>query len=114
MKQKSYIHSLNNYCQWLGIDDSNKLITKDLLTSTKAVNQVEDKIIEYITFLKNNNQSYNTIHVRLAAITHFYTINRVNLNKTYLSKFKPINRKVRNNDKAYTHTQIEKLLDSSF
>ncbi|MFZ0553817.1 MAG: site-specific integrase [Nitrososphaeraceae archaeon] len=97
----------------MGIDDSNKLITKDLLTSTKAVNQVEDKIIEYITFLKNNNQSYNTIHVRLAAITHFYTINRVNLNKTYLSKFKPINRKVRNNDKAYTHTQIEKLLDSA-
>lgn len=111
--KKSYIYSLDKYCQWLGVNDPNKLITKDLLTSTKAVNQVEDKIKEYITFLKNSNQSYNTIHVKLAAITHFYTINRVNLNKTYLSKFKPIKKKVRDNDKAYTRTQIEKLLDSA-
>jgi integrase len=111
--KKNYLYSLNNYCQWLGIADPNKLITKDLLTSTKAVNQVEDKIIEYITFLKNCNQSYNSINLRLAAITHFYTINRVNLNKTYISKFKPINKKVRNNDKAYTHKQIERLLDSA-
>lgn len=111
--KKSYLYSINNYCQWLGVDDPNKLITKDLINSPSAVHQVEDKLIEYITFLKNSNQSYNTIHVRLAAITHFYTINRVNINRTYISKFKPINRKVRNNDKAYTHKQIEKLLDSA-
>ena len=111
--KKSYVYSLKKYCQWLGIDDPNTLINKDIHTSTKAIAQVEDKIIEYITYLKNNNQSFNTIHVRNAAITHFYTINRINLNRTYISKFKPINRKVRNNDKAYTHKQIEKLLDSA-
>jgi site-specific recombinase XerD len=97
----------------VGVNDPNKLITKDLITSSSSVHKVEDKIIEYITFLTNSNQSYNTIHVRLAAITHFYTINRVNLNKSYISKFKPINRKVRNNDKSYTHKQIEKLLGSA-
>ncbi|MGH9978653.1 MAG: hypothetical protein ACRD8Z_22905, partial [Nitrososphaeraceae archaeon] len=103
--RKSYLYSISNYCQWLGVDDPNRLISKDLINSPSALHKVENKIIEYITFLKNSNQSYNTIHVRLAAITHFYTINRVDLNKTYISKFKPINRKVRNNDKAYTHKQ---------
>jgi hypothetical protein len=92
--KKSYLYSIHNYCQWVGVNDPNKLITEDLITSSSAIHKVEDKLIEYITFLRNSNQSYNTIHVRLAAITHFYTINRVNLNKSYIPKFKPINRKV--------------------
>jgi integrase len=113
--KKTYSKSLSEYCQWLGVQDPNNLVTKDLLTSTEAVNKIEDTIKEFIIFMNDElKRSYSSIHIRLAAITHFYTINRVNLNRTYLSKFKPVNRKVRNNnDKAYNHKQIEKLLESS-
>ena len=55
---------------------------------------------------------YSTIHSRLAAIYHFYTINRVRLNKDFIAKFKPANRRVRQ-DKAYSVEQIRRMYDNS-
>jgi integrase len=111
--KRMYQWSLNTYCKWLGIADPNQLITKDLLTSGEAVTQLEDQIIDFITYMKNErNLVYSTIHSRLAAIYHFYTINRVRLNKDFISKFKPANRRVRQ-DKAYSVEQIRKMYDRS-
>ncbi|MGH7483388.1 MAG: hypothetical protein ACRELV_14645 [Longimicrobiales bacterium] len=62
--------------------------------------------------MKDKKLSYSTIHIRLTAVTHFYIINRVNINRKYLANFKPIHRKVRDNDKAYNHVQIQKMFDS--
>lgn len=111
--KRMYLWSFNTYCKWLGIVDPNQLITKDLLTSGEAVNQLEDQIIDFITYMKNErNLVYSTIHSRLAAIYHFYTINRVRLNKDFIAKFKPANRRVRQ-DKAYSVGQIRKMYDNS-
>ena len=60
----------------------------------------------------NDSWVYSTIHSTLAAIYHFYTINRVRLNKDFISKFKPANRRVRQ-DKAYSVEQIRKMYDRS-
>ena len=111
--KRMYVWSLKTYCKWLGIADPNQLITKDLLTSGEAVNQLEDQIIDFITYMKNERKLvYSTIHSRLAAIYHFYTINRVRLNKDFIAKFKPANRRIRQ-DKAYSIEQIRKMYDRS-
>ena len=83
--KRMYVWSLNSYCEWLGIVDPNQLISKELLESGEVVNQLEDQIIDYIKYMKNERGLvYSTIHSRLAAIYHFYTINRVRLNKISL------------------------------
>jgi hypothetical protein len=51
--------------------------------------KIEDKIRDYITFLKMDKKlSSNTINVYVAAIAHFYSMNNVILNWKRLSKFK--------------------------
>lgn len=111
--KRMYVWSLKSYCKWLGIADPNQLITKEILTSGEAVNQLEDQIINFITYMKNErNLVYSTIHSRLAAIYHFYTINRVRINKDFIAKFKPANKRVRQ-DKAYSIEQIRRMHDNS-
>ena len=54
--KRMYQWSLNSYCKWLDIADPNQLITKELLVSGEAVNQLEDQIIDFITYMKNERQ----------------------------------------------------------
>ena len=51
--KRMYLWSLKTYCKWLGIADENQLITKELLASGEAVNQLEDQIIDFINYMKN-------------------------------------------------------------
>jgi integrase len=111
--QEKYTKELNYYLRYLGITDANTLIHDTLIDSPAEIRQVEDKLIEYIKYLDNVEKlSYSTISVRLAAILCFYTINRININRRYVSKFKPQNKKLRK-DNAYSHEQILHLLTSS-
>jgi integrase len=111
--REKYIQQIGYYIKYLGIKDPNTLITEDLTDSPKAVRKAEDKIIEYIKYLYNEEKlSYQTINLRVAAILSFYSINRINIDRKYVSKFKPVNRKIRKNDKAYTHKQILSVLNS--
>jgi integrase len=111
--REKYMQQIGYYIKYLGIKDPNTLITEDLTDSPKAVRKAEDKIIEYIKYLYNEEKlSYQTINLRVAAILSFYSINRVNIDRKYVSKFKPANRKIRKNDKAYTHDQILSILNS--
>jgi integrase len=111
--QEKYIKELNYYLKYLGITNANTLICDTLIDSPAEIRQVEDKLIEYIKYLANVEKlSYSTISVRLAAILCFYTINRININRRYVSKFKPQNKKLRK-DNAYSHEQILCLLNSS-
>ena len=110
--RRMYTWSLKSYCKWLGIADPNQLITRELLVSGKEVNQLEDQIIAFIKYMKNErNLIYSTIHSRLAAVYHFYTINRVRLNKDFIAKFKP-SAKRRRQDKAYSIDQIRCMYDT--
>ncbi|MGC1134458.1 MAG: hypothetical protein WA941_16640 [Nitrososphaeraceae archaeon] len=108
-----YVAELNYYLKYLGITDANTLIYDNLIDSPAEIRQAEDKLIEYIKYLVHEEKlSYSTTNVRLAAILCFYTINRININRKYVSKFKPQNKKMRK-DNAYSHKQILHLLNSS-
>ena len=95
----------------LGIADPNQLITRELLISGKEVHQLENQIIAFKYMKNERNLIYSTIHSRLATVYHFYTINRVRLNKDFIAKFKP-SAKRRRQDKAYSIDQIRRMYDT--
>lgn len=110
--QEKYIREVNDYLKWLKITDSNLRITEDLLDSPAAIREVEDRIIEYIKYLINTRKiGSSTIRISLFAIFYFYTINRVNLNRKYITKFAPAKKRL-HKDNSYTHEQILQLLNS--
>jgi integrase len=110
--QQKYKTELQYYLRDIGEKNANSLISEDLADSPSKIRQIEDRLIEYIAFLQDKGYSTATIQVRLAAVFHFYTINRINLNKKYVSKFCGKRRKVMS-DTAYTHSQIEIMLSTS-
>lgn len=110
--QKKYIRELNDYLKWLKITEPNLLITDDLLDSPAKIREVEDQIIEYVKFLINTRKLGSaTIHLSLFAIFNFYSINRINLDRKYVTKFAPARKKL-HKDRSYTHEQILQLLNS--
>lgn len=110
--QHKYIQEFGYYLKYLNLQDPDTLITEDLLDSPSKIRIVEDQIIQHLKYLRNKKLSYGTINVRLAAILRFYTINRVNINRKYISNFKPVNKRLRK-DRAYTHEQILALINSA-
>ena len=115
LTQQKYIQVFSYYLKWLGVgkNDANSLITETLLDSPAEVRKIEDQIIKYIKYMINNQKlAHATIELQLYAIFHFYSINRVNLNRNYISKFKPVKRRI-HKDLAYSHEQILHLLNST-
>jgi site-specific recombinase XerD len=110
--QQKYKTELQYYLRDIGKKTVNSLISEDLADSPSKIRQIEDRLIEYIGSLQDKGYSTATIQVRLAAVFHFYTINRINLNKKYVSKFCGKRKKVIS-DTAYTHSQIESMLSTS-
>ena len=60
---------------------------------------------------KEEQLAHSTVYNRIAAIFHFYTINRVNINKSYVSKFISQKKRVRK-DVAYTREQISQIINT--
>jgi integrase len=111
--QIKYKIEFGYYLKDLKIDDPNTLISPDLADSPRKIRQIEDQLIDYVAYLQKVKKYTNgTIYVRLAAIFHFYLINRININKRYVSKFVGPNKRARK-DQAYTHDQILTVLNSS-
>ena len=109
-----YKYEFNMYLDWLKVKDPDRLITPVLLDSPAEIRKVEDSLIKYLKYLNQVKKlSYNTTNVRMAAIFHFYTINRVHIDRKYISKFKPAHRKIRKGDLSYTHDQINTLVDKA-
>jgi integrase len=71
---------------------------------------IEQKIIEFLIDMKSKGKGYSTIHNYAAAVLAFYKINDAVLNVTKISKFIPVQKKVRK-DRAYTFEEIGKLLE---
>lgn len=106
-----YDDALRYYMKDMDVSEPNELIEVISVVGGET-KELEDNLIDYITYLdKEKHYSYSTIHNRLAAIYHFYTINRVNLNKSYVSKFMVPRKRVAN-DSAYTREQIQKILST--
>jgi integrase len=106
-KQK-YIKDIGYYLQFLKIKDPNSLITKRFYTP-QEIQKIEDKIISYITFLKKQGLSHNTIKGRKSAIEFFYVANRINLNWKHISGYIPRPTQTRQ-DIAYSIEDIQKML----
>jgi site-specific recombinase XerD len=101
MTRDKYSIYFNKYQEFIGFDD---------LFCGNNSRLIEQKIIEYLTHMKNKGKGYSTIHNYAASILAFYKINDVSLNITKINKFIPVVQKVRK-DRAYTHVEIAKLLE---
>ena len=71
---------------------------------------IEAKIIEYLIQLKKTDLSSAAISNYIVPIKSFYSINDVTLNIQKLGKFMPEYRRKRP-DRAYTHSEIQKMLE---
>ena len=65
----------------------------------KTKKAIEQKILEYIAYLKKQGASYQTISISIAPIKSFYAINDVVINTKKIGKFMPEYKKART-DKA--------------
>ncbi len=107
-KQK-YIKDIKYYLQFLKVKDPNLLIIKKFYTPQET-QKIEDKIVSYITFLKKQGLSHNTIKGRKSAIEFFYVANRINLNWKHISGYIPRPTQARQ-DIAYSIEDIQKMLN---
>ncbi|MGC1133439.1 MAG: hypothetical protein WA941_11485 [Nitrososphaeraceae archaeon] len=110
--KKVYTNALKLYLEYMDVKNANNLINQELIKSPAKIQEIENQLIDYISYLQKEKElSYATVHTRLSAVFHFYTINRVNLNKTYVSKFFQQKKKVMK-DVAYTREQIRQILST--
>ena len=97
--KKTYAFGLQKYFAFVGGEHKLPKATKD----------IENKIIEYIIYLKKEGMSYQGISNYIVPVKSFYAINDVTLNVKKIAKFMPENRKVKT-DRSYEHEEISKLL----
>jgi hypothetical protein len=83
--------------------------TDDLLTRLGDSKQIESRIIDFIVSNKDT-ESHSYRCLKLAALTAFYSINDIQLNRRKLGKF--VGEKVKViKDRAYTFEETHKMLD---
>ena len=72
---------------------------------------IESLIINHIRHLANNEKLAPTsIYVYICAIFHFFEMNDIVLNKRKITKFIPPNESSKEDDRAYTHEEIQHIL----
>ena len=98
--RQKYEFNVTNFLKFCNLEKHSELL---------KIN-AEEKIIDYIVHLRNQKLSSHTIHSKLTAIYHFYTMNDTLLTKVKINKYKGEFRKVRK-DRAYTREEIHKLVD---
>lgn len=81
----------------------------DLLAETDA-RIIEQQIINFIIKMTENGKHYSSLHNYVTAVLSFYKINDVVLNTNKISKFMPEQTRIKK-DRAYTHEEIERLLE---
>ena len=74
------------------------------------VDEVEEKLVDYIVFLKKDDLSTSFINMNFCALKHFYFMNNVRINKEKIGKFLGESKK-KNVDRSYFHREIKSMLD---
>jgi integrase len=74
------------------------------------IDEVEERLIDYILFLKKDDLSTSFINLNFCALKHFYFMNNVRINKEKIGKFLGESKK-KNVDRSYTHAEIKSILD---
>lgn len=71
---------------------------------------LESRIIDYIIYLRNKGRSHSLISTAVCAISHFYTMNDIVINKKKINKFVGARTK-KHKDTGYNTNQIRRLLE---
>jgi integrase len=74
------------------------------------IDEVEEKLVDYIIFLKKDDLSTSFINMNFCALKHFYFMNNVRINKEKIGKFVGESKK-KNVDRSYFHPEIKSMLD---
>jgi integrase len=100
--RKHYDFHLKKYC---------KYSNEDILSKKDNPRLLEAQIIQYIVSLRQQKLSHSHISCSLAAISHFYTMNDIMLNKKKIAKFLgEKTKKMQTKGKGYSREQIAKML----
>ena len=100
--RKGYDFHLKKYC---------KYIKKDILQNQEKPRLIEADVIQYLVSLRQGKLSYGYTSAAASAISHFYTMNDILLNKKKISKFLgERTKKNMHSAKGYSRQQIAKLL----
>lgn len=102
--RKVYTVCLNKFFEFVG---SNYIIECDSSTDHK---EIEQYVIDFVIFLKKEGKGFAAIHNYVSAICKYYKITDVVLNTNKINQFLPEFRKSKK-DRAYTHAEIQRLLD---
>lgn len=102
--KKKYSYLLKKYQEYTG--------QKDLLLSLSLDSKtIETSIISYILHLRKKGYSYSSMNGMLAAVTHFYVMNDVNINRHKIARFMGEHKKTVK-DRAYTRDEIKRIVDA--
>ncbi len=72
---------------------------------------IESKIISHIEYLKARKLKHWSILVYMSAILHFFEMNDVMLNTLKIKRFLPPDEGHYNQDRPYSITEIQQILD---
>lgn len=109
LTKDKYIRDFAHYLKFLKVKDSNSLLTKKFY-SPQELQDIEDKIVSYITYLKKQGLNHSTIKGRKFAVEFFYIANRIHLNWKHISGYIPRPEKSME-DQPYTTEDIQKMLE---
>jgi integrase len=104
--RRLYDHCLKRYMKYCGVQN-----VDDLLKDQDNPKLIQSKIIEYIVTMRKSpyNLSHANRHLHLSAISTFYTMNDVVINKKRISRYLgEATKEFR--DRAYTYEEIQKML----
>lgn len=102
--KESYRNALQRYVSHYQIS------LKDMLSL--PIVDIENNLIDYITYLNGQDLSHSFVNVNFSAIKHFYFMNDKNINTRKVGRFLGEAKK-KNVDRCYTHPEIKSLLDIS-
>lgn len=82
--KKLYAWWIENFMGFCKVKNPDKLL--ELGTGKKAVQQIEDKVIEWLGVLKDSEKASATMRTALACVVLFYSCNRVKLDTKFISR----------------------------
>jgi integrase len=110
--KRKYAYLLDKYMKYQKYDSIENLLPLPSPPQQQDIAKViESNIIRYVIWLKNDQKlSVISINQYIAAVTHFYAMNDVMLNRKKISRY--MGDYIRTNkDRAYTYQEITKLLE---
>ncbi len=104
-----YMYQFNAFLKYLGISTGESDVAQFL---KKDPQQIEESIADFLLYLnREKHLKAASINLAKSAIVYFFKRNRVKLDKDWISGYVPAEEGYEQ-DRAYTHEEIQKLLDA--